>query len=217
MALCDGERIIARQSASGGPAANARLTPFLQTILADSGLTPVELDGLAVTVGPGAFTGLRVGLAFVKGLAMAIGKPVVPLSSLELLAMNAQGSQLPVCAMYDARKSEVYAAVYDCRAGLKPVIAETVADPAAFLGNITTKTLFIGDGAVRYGELIKQQLGDLAVFADPAMNVPQAAAGVTLALAGMKAGKALSPAALLPSYLRLPEAELARAARIASL
>lgn len=211
MALSDGERVIASQGADGGPSTAARLNPFLQSLFAESGITPAELDALAVTVGPGSFTGLRVGMAFVKGLAMAIGSVVVPLSSLELLVMNASGSAIPVCAMYDARKGEVYAAVYDCSGIVKSVIPEMVVHPAALIEKITTRTLFIGDGAVRYRDLIEQKLGGLALFADPEMNKPKASSGVMLALGGLASGKALQPAALLPRYLRLPEAEIARA------
>ena len=212
MALCDAERVIAARSADGGASTTARLTPYLQALFAESGIVPAELDALAVTVGPGSFTGLRVGMAFVKGLAMALDRSVVPLSSLELLAMNAKENAMPVCAMYDARKSEVYAAVYDFRGSMHMIVPETVIAPAAFIEKITARTLFIGDGAVRYRDLIEQQLGRLAVFGEQAMNEPHAAAGVRLALAGLAAGQALPPAALLPRYLRLPEAEIARAA-----
>ena len=212
MALSDGERVIASRSADGGPSTAARLNPFLQSLFAESLMAPAELDALAVTVGPGSFTGLRVGMSFVKGLAMALGRLVVPLSSLELLAMNARGNAIPVCSMYDARKGEVYAAVYDCSGNVKNIIPEMVAHPATLLENITARTLFIGDGAVRYRDLIEQQLGDLALFADPEMNEPKASGGVILALSGLNSGQALQPAALLPRYLRLPEAEIARAA-----
>ncbi|NJD90047.1 MAG: tRNA (adenosine(37)-N6)-threonylcarbamoyltransferase complex dimerization subunit type 1 TsaB [Geobacter sp.] len=212
MALCDGETVLAARSAIGGPSTAARLNPFMKSLLAETGIVPAALDALAVTIGPGSFTGLRVGMAFVKGIALAIDRPVVPLSSLELLAMNARGSALPVCTMYDARKGEVYAAVYDCNGTLQSIVPETVVPPQSFLESITTRALFIGDGAVRYRELIEQQLGELAVFAEPPLNEPQAAAGVVLALAGLASGKALQPAALLPRYLRLPEAEIARAA-----
>lgn len=212
MALCDGARVIASRSANGGATTAARLTPFLQSLFAESGIAPAQLDALAVTVGPGSFTGLRVGMAFVKGLAMALGRAVVPLSSLELLALNADGSAIPVCPMYDARKSEVYAAVYDCSGAMQSIISETVTNPATFIEKITTRTLFIGDGAVRYRDLIEERLGELAEFADPVQNEPQASAGVSLALAGFASGRALQPAALLPRYLRLPEAEIARAA-----
>ena len=212
MALSDGNSVIAARSADGGPSTAARLNPFLQSLFAESAFGPAELDALAVTVGPGSFTGLRVGMAFVKGLAMALGKPVVPLSSLELLAMNAGGSNIPVCSMYDARKGEVYAAVYDCSGDVQSIIPEIVGHPAAVIENIAARTLFIGDGAVRYRDLIEQQLGDLARFAEPEMNEPKASSGVMLALKGLASGKALQPAALLPRYLRLPEAEIARAA-----
>jgi tRNA threonylcarbamoyladenosine biosynthesis protein TsaB len=168
------------------------------------------MDGFAVTVGPGAFTGLRVGIALVKGLALATGKPAVPLSSLALLAMNAMGSAIPVCPLFDARKGEVYGALYDFAAGAGPVVAEIAADPAAFLARLEGRALFLGDGAVRYHDLIVEIMGDRAQFADPALQHPRASAGIVLAQNAFASGLAVPPARLLPRYLRLSEAELSR-------
>lgn len=206
MAVSAGERILATESGAGGQATAARLGPAVERVIQASGISLKELDGFSVTIGPGAFTGIRVGIALVKGLAYATSKPVAPLSSLELLAMNAAASPLPVCPLFDARKAEVYAALYSH--GGETLIPEMAIDPAALLEKLAGPTLFLGDGALRYRELIVEKLGDRAVFAEAHCHHPVAAAGVTLALREFAAGNALSAAEILPRYLRLSEAEL---------
>lgn len=210
MALADNGTLLAEESGVAGPSSAARLAPALAGLFAVAGLAPADMDAFAVTSGPGAFTGLRVGIALVKGLAMATGKPVIPLPSLGLLAMNAAESPLPVCPLFDARKGEVYGALYDFTVGPGPVIPQTVADPAAFLARLSGRVLFLGDGAVRYWPLIEELMGARATFADPSLNAPRAGAGIGLALTAFSAGLAVSPAHLLPTYLRLSEAELSR-------
>lgn len=208
VAICAGDQLLGEASGGAGKETAARLVPAVQQLFTDCGLTPAELDGYAVTIGPGAFTGLRVGLAFIKGLAYATGRPVVGLSSLELLAMNAAKSSIPVCPLFDARKSEVYGGLY--RFGSEPatLIADMVSPPQQFFDMITGHTLFLGDGASRYQELIIECLGSHALFAEPLLNNPAASAGITLALQAFANGKTIEPAALLPCYLRLSEAEM---------
>lgn len=210
MAIADGSRILAEESGSAGHSSAARIAPAIAGLFTAAGLAPAEMDGFSVTVGPGAFTGLRVGIALVKGLAMATGKPVVPLSSLGLLAMNVQGSDVPICPLFDARKGEVYGALYDFATGPEPVIAETAADPAAFLRLLEGRVLFLGDGALRYRELIGEIMGERGAFAADELHTPRASAGIPLALELFAAGKALPPGRVLPRYLRLSEAELSR-------
>jgi len=210
MALADGPRILAEESGIAGPSSAARLAPAIAGLFAAAGLAPADMDCFAVTVGPGAFTGLRVGIALVKGLAYATAKPVIPLSSLALLAMNARQSPIPVCPLFDARKGEVYAALYDFATGAEPVVAETAADPAAFLRRLEGRALFLGDGALRYRELIEEIVGERAEYADSSINNPRAAAGIALAKNIFSVGGAIPPAQLLPRYLRLSEAELSR-------
>jgi len=209
MALADGTRILAEESGVAGPSSAARLAPAIAGLFTAAGMTPADMDCFAVSVGPGAFTGLRVGIALVKGLAYATGKPVIPLSSLALLAMNARGSDIPVCPLFDARKGEVYGALYDFASGAEPVIAEEAADPTTFLRRLEGRALFLGDGAVRYGALIRETMGERAVFAGPELQNPRAAAGIQLAM-DLFAASAVPPAQVLPHYLRLSEAELSR-------
>lgn len=208
MAISSNGHLLAEESGVAGPSTAARLAPALSGLFDTAGLTPADMDAFAVTVGPGAFTGLRVGISLVKGLSIATGKPAVPLSSLALLAMNASGSEIPVCPLFDARKGEVYGALYDFSAGTRPVIAETAADPTAFLSALSGRVLFLGDGASRYRPLIEEVMGERAGFAPPELNNPRAAAGIGLATDIVTSGGAVPPAGLLPRYLRLSEAEL---------
>lgn len=210
MALADGTRIIAEESGVAGPSSAARLAPAIAGLFTAAGMAPADMDCFAVSIGPGAFTGLRVGIALVKGLAYATGKPVIPLSSLSLLAMNARGSDIPVCPLFDARKGEVYGALYDFASGAEPVIAEVAADPTTFLRRLEGRVLFLGDGAVRYGALIRETMGDRAIIAGAELHNPRAAAGILLARDIFSVGGAIPPAQLLPRYLRLSEAELSR-------
>jgi tRNA threonylcarbamoyladenosine biosynthesis protein TsaB len=210
VAIAAGNRLLGEASGEAGQLTAARLVPAVQNLFTDCGLAPAELDGFAVTIGPGSFTGLRVGIAFIKGLAYATAKPVVGLSSLALLAMNARESTIPVCPLFDARRSEVYGGLYRFANGLETIIDDSVKPPERFFGGIPGEALFLGDGAVRYQEMIVEILGNKALFADRRLNYPAAAAGIPLALKAFADSKAVPPDALLPRYLRLSEAELNR-------
>lgn len=208
IALSDDENVIAELSGDAGPATSAKIPGHIQSLLKQASLEITDLHAFAVTVGPGSFTGVRVGIALVKGLAYSTGKPVIPLSSLELLALNAKDSVLPVCAMFDARRSEVYTALYRFDNGMQLVRSEMAIAPAQLLEQLAGPTLFIGDGALRYRDLIVEQYGSNAHFAEGHLHQPQASAGAALALSRFNSGKTVSSLELAPSYLRLSEAEL---------
>jgi tRNA threonylcarbamoyladenosine biosynthesis protein TsaB len=209
LAVTAGERILAQETGAAGHATAGRLGPAVEKVMLGSGIAVAELDGFAVTVGPGAFTGIRVGISLVKGLAYSTGKPVAMLSSLELLAMNVVDSSLPVCPMFDARKGEVYAALFHAGGGMN-LLPEMAIDPGALLEKISGPALFLGDGALRYRSIIAGQLGRRALFAEPGLDQPLASAGVRLALREFASGSDVSSAEILPRYLRLSEAELSR-------
>jgi tRNA threonylcarbamoyladenosine biosynthesis protein TsaB len=183
----------------------------MERLMADCGVAMDALDGFGVVHGPGAFTGLRVGIAAVKGLALATGKPVAGFSSLAMLAMNIPLAELPVCPLYDARKNEVYAGLYSMRSGFpESVRLDAVVAPEALAGWITEPTILLGDGALRYREQLTELLGDLAIFAPLNCHLPRASNGAIIARAALQRGASISPAGLLPVYLRLSEAEIAR-------
>ncbi len=195
---------------------SASLMSSLDITLRSAGITADRLDALGVTLGPGSFTGLRVGIAAAKGLSLATGIPVAGFSSLAMLAMNLPHARLPVCPMLDARKSEVYGALYRCGDLPEAIIEDTVAKPSVLLEKIQEETLFLGSGAIRYRDLIVEILGARAHFAPAVCHQPRASAGALLA-ADLLAKRQVIPARdLAPVYLRLSEAELARKAQESS-
>jgi tRNA threonylcarbamoyladenosine biosynthesis protein TsaB len=183
----------------------------VQWLLAEAGLTVDQLDAFGAVIGPGSFTGLRVGVATVKGLAYAAGKPVVAVSSLATLAVQVPGARCPVCALIDARKKEVYAGLFACReVGPELLSRERVLSPEKLLTGLSGEVLFVGSGAVLYQSLIRHRLGNQALFAPWPLHVPRASSAAMLALAGLRAGRGVSPQELMPCYIRPSEAELMR-------
>jgi tRNA threonylcarbamoyladenosine biosynthesis protein TsaB len=185
-----------------------------------------EIDVLAVAAGPGSFTGLRVGIAAIQGLAMATGKKIVPVSALDALAAagadlsrEAGGLQAeaPVAAWMDAQRGEVFAALYHAD-GESAIHAPTSLSPDRTLEAwgridgplrfINGPLRFIGDGAARYESVIRDRLGSAAMIVPPPLL-----AGVIGRLAAARPERAVLPHAVVPIYIRRSDAELARARR----
>ena len=204
----DGE-LIAEYLVNQGGTLTSRILSCVDTVLRGVGLTMNDLDGFGVALGPGSFTGLRVGIATVKGLALAAEKPVAGFSSLAMLAMNLPWASHPVCPMFDARKKEVYAGFYECRDLPRPLSPDCVLPPEAFLDRVDGPIIFVGEGAARYRDVIISRLGDSALFAPSTVNFPRASAGAVLTAAAFDRGETVPPELLLPVYIRPSEAELA--------
>jgi len=188
----------------------ALLMPELQRLLTGCTVKPDQIDLFACAAGPGSFTGVRTGIAATQGLALAAEKPCVALSTLAILAMNLPYAIHQVCPMLDARKNEVYTGLYQVTNLPSVIYPDCVTSPADFLQKITRPAIFIGDGALRYRGLIEETLGDNAFFALPTHHVPRPSAGCLLAEAAHIQGYSAIPEQLLPTYLRLSEAELSR-------
>jgi tRNA threonylcarbamoyladenosine biosynthesis protein TsaB len=211
VSLTDGERLLGEYLLTGGKGVSSRLFDAIERLMTDCGVAMNELDGFGVSQGPGAFTGLRVGIGAVKGLAIATGKPVAGFSSLAMLAMNLPLVDLPVCTLYDARRNEVYAGLYSCSRSLPESLRpDAVIPPEALTEWITGPTILVGDGAVRYRNQLVELLGDHAIFAPPITNIPRASNGAMIACFALQSGNSGSAADLLPVYLRLSEAEIGR-------
>jgi tRNA threonylcarbamoyladenosine biosynthesis protein TsaB len=206
----DGQTVAASLLNAPGKHQNAWLLPELERLLAACGLDLAQIDLFACASGPGSFTGVRTGVATIQGLALAHAKPCVGISSLALLAMQLPYAQHPVCPLLDARKNEVYAGLYSCRPLPTPLQDDCTLPPAEFLKQLSGPVIFLGDGAIRYRQLIDELLGDKALFAPPSHAIPLACHGAPLAEAAFRNGQALSAEQLLPSYLRLSEAEISR-------
>jgi tRNA threonylcarbamoyladenosine biosynthesis protein TsaB len=185
------------------------LIPAIDEVLNRTGVVIEEIDAFAAVVGPGAFTGLRVGVSTIKGLAQATGKPVIPVSSLKALAVQAPDAGLPVCAMLDARKGEVYSAIFQRRSGLlEQIVSEQVTSPDIVLDSISGNTVFIGDGCRAYRTLIIRKCAEQARFVSWAANPLRASSAAMLAHELYRNDEVLSALELVPVYIRLSDAEL---------
>lgn len=186
-----------------------RLLVTVRQLLADTGTTLGQVDAFGVVLGPGSFTGLRVGVATVKGLALGAERPVVGVSSLQTLALQLPCSRHPLCALLDARKQEVYAGLYGWEGGRPaPLRPEAVLPPEALLDTLEGEIVFVGDGAAVYRTLIARRLGARAHFAPWPLQPPRASLAACLALDALRRGETILPALLAPRYLRPSEAEL---------
>ena len=210
VAISRGEHLLGEVLLETGANHTDRLLQTIHQLLADLGLGVGEMDAFGVVLGPGSFTGLRVGIATVKGLALATGRPAAGVSSLATLAAGLPFVRFPVCALLDARKKEVYAGLFDCRHGRpQPLEAEVAVPPERLLARLTADTVFVGNGAEVYRTLIIRHLGPHAHFAPWPLVAPRAALAALLVLDRLRAGEGGGGEALLPRYLRLAEAELA--------
>ena len=186
------------------------LMEIISDILSAAGMRTTDIDGLAVTIGPGSFTGLRIGLATVKGLALARGKPIAGISTLDALVAPVIKKTGQICAMLDARRGEVYTALYRFGAsGLIPDGPARAASPEQALAGISGPVLFVGDGALAYKDRIVAELGDNACFAEPGQHVIRASAVGKLGMEQIIAGKSFDAFTLVPLYLRRSDAEKA--------
>lgn len=200
---------------------DSRLPGDLIALLENARIALTDIDLYAVATGPGSFTGLRIGIATMQGLAFAAGKPLIGVSGFDALArissrdavkafQQTQRNAPPAVATWvDAWRGDVFAARYQHDVPMDPA---TVEKPAALLARIAEPTVFIGDAVPVYADLIRRTLGDRAMLSDPPAP-PLAATIAQLATRTRQAGAHPAPDDIRPLYIRRPDAELARDAR----
>ncbi len=222
VALVENGRVVDERRGDGTRTHAERLPREALDLVSAHALAPRDLDLFAVASGPGSFTGLRIGIATLQGLAFVTGRPMIGISLLDALA-HAAAVELPagalVGAWVDAHRYEVFAALYRVGNGapftperVEPLEPPSVGHPAAILERWRDAGLpetFIGDGAALYAELIEDGAGAAAVYDAPLL------AGMVGQLGAVRAalGEAGSPAAIRPLYVRRPDAELERERR----
>lgn len=191
---------------------SVKLLPMIKAALADVGLTPASLDGIAVSSGPGSFTGLRIGMSTAKTLAQVWNLKIVGVPTLEVLAFPLAGHSNLVCPILNARKNELYVAVYDCSGQLPSCFVGPAAVRAekllSFLSSFQPPFTFLGDGVPVYKQLLMDGFGSRAFFAHQAVAFPRGAAVAELGMRRLEEGCGTDPLLLLPEYVRLSEAEL---------
>ena len=213
VALAEGTRLVAQEQHGAAGTHSERLLASIEHVLAVVRWQCSEIEGIAVAIGPGSFTGLRIGLATAKGLAIATGIPVAGASSLASLALNGRGFSGTVVPLIDARRGELYAAAWtvDAVGTMKALLPECVASPADVvrkLKKIKGALLLVGDGALVYADALCDGLGRRAQVAGGTQLWPQAINLAELTHEHLASAKSDGVAELLPNYIRRSDAEI---------
>lgn len=188
-----------------------RLLPAVDRALGEARVSLEALGGIAVSIGPGSFTGLRIGLSTAKGLAYATGLPLVGVSTLEAMAWALPAARWQICPVLDARKQEVYAALFRHEpAGLRRIADDAAMAPDDLCRRIRHPTLFLGDGLATYGALFRERLGARMLLPPLASRGARPACVAELGRQRLLRGERDLVESLVPRYLRPSEAELRR-------
>lgn len=212
IAVVDENRVLAEMTTNQNKNHSVRLMDCISLLLDETNTAPEELAGIAVAKGPGSYTGVRIGVATAKSMAWSLGIPVVGVSSLQAVAMNALGFSGGIIPLFDARRGQVYTGFYRTE-GLRTV-AEHMDERIILLrewlpmvrehaGDLPL--LFLGDDVALHRNVIEETLGEQAVFSLPSSNHPRAAHIGLLALERIRAGGGAHE--LVPEYLQVAEAE----------
>lgn len=198
-------KVISLFSTNSGLTHSRTLLPMIDSALKNSETDLSDIDLFVCSVGPGSFTGVRIGVATIKGLADGLGKKCLPVSTLKALAYNLQSCQCIACAVMDARRNQVYTACFDIE---NSVVTRLTDDEAMEIDELGEKlkaykkqVIFVGDGA----ELCHKALG--YSIASPTVRYQNSASAAFAALDGFSEEKCIEPNELMPKYLRLPQAE----------
>ena len=212
IALVEGPLLKAQNILDISATHNQRLLPGIERILTDAGWSLDDLDGFAVSLGPGSFTGLRIGLSIVKGLAWATGKPLAGIPTLDALAANVSFVPYKICSILDARKGEIYTALYrQGDEGIPQRLTSYMAiKPEELVALISETTVLVGDGLLSHGDYLKRELGNRLVLAPPHLSVIHASSVAWLGWHKLQSGESEDVSSCTPLYVRPSEAELKR-------
>lgn len=216
VALCEGETLIAQSFQNTGLTHSQTLLPMAQALLSGCGLSLSDIELLGVSAGPGSFTGLRIGVAALKGLAWAKDLPCAACSTLESMAWNAMGLTGEICAVMDARRAQVYNARFQSDG---ETVTRLCADRALSLEELATELKevkstpwLVGDGAQLCADYLRQA-GIPSRLAPPNLRLQSAWGVGRVSFEQWKKGETTTGAHLVPNYLRLSQAERERLER----
>jgi tRNA threonylcarbamoyladenosine biosynthesis protein TsaB len=212
VALLRGSELVAERRAPAHRPGSETLLPAIDALLRRAGCAPGALEAFAVCAGPGSFTGLRVGIATVKGLAFGSDVPVAAVGTLAALALRAPRTRDPIVALLDARRDEVYAAGF-ARDGdaLRPgELPEGLYGAEALAARLPARCVLVGDGVPVCGEAIRAALGPGVRCVPPPRGRVRARDVGLLGLRLLARGEGVVAAELVPRYVRRAEAEVRR-------
>ena len=205
--LTDGKVVTTKSQAVEGSHA-VSLLPLIEAVLQEAGCATRDLDAVAVSRGPGSFTGLRVGLSVAKGLAYATGVRVIGVPTLEALARTVTDHRGVVCALLDARKGELYAACFEPSATIpRRLTPDMLVTPASLVERLPTPCVILGDAVETYGEFLQARLGSRVTLLPYDSHGPCGGVVATMGWERLRAGPGDDLTPLEPVYIRSSEAE----------
>jgi tRNA threonylcarbamoyladenosine biosynthesis protein TsaB len=212
VAILEDDLVLAKHDQDTGGAHGALLLPTIDQLLTQTGLQLTELNGLACSIGPGSFTGIRVGVATCLGLRAATNLPLVVVPTMEAMAWNVKGTTLPICPVLKSRRGEVYWVIFRWAPSggrLDRVLAERVGAPRALARSLTENTLVFGEGWSSMELEIRMGLSP-SIAISPGPEEAAKPSAVSVALLGMQRlqqGR-IAGAQVTPLYVQRAEAEL---------
>lgn len=215
-ALATEDAVLAEYTTNYKKTHSQTLLPMIDEIVKMTETELITLDAIAVTAGPGSFTGLRIGSATAKGLGQALNKPLIAVPTTEALAWNFCGSEAVICPLMDARRSQVYTGLYrwnkeneamDCLFEQEAMAVEAIIAEVNRLGQ---PVIYLGDGADAYRAVLAEKTEVAFSFAPVHMSKQRAASLAACAFVYAKEGKLVSSAEFVPTYLRKSQAERER-------
>lgn len=217
VALLKDDILIAEYTVNFKKTHSQTLLPMLDEIVTMTGISLDVMEAIAVSAGPGSFTGLRIGSATGKGLGLALKKPLISVPTIDAMAYQLYGCASLVCPIMDARREQVYTGIYNNRDAftvVKESCAMDIKDLIAQLNAGGERVIFLGDGVPAYKDSIKELMKVPFEFAPPHLNRQRAGAVAALGMHLFKEGKTVTAAEHAPEYLRKPQAEREREAAL---
>jgi len=208
--LIDDEQVLSDTLLNIPVTHSERLLGAIEFSLREARCSIEDVEGWAISLGPGSFTGLRIGVSTVKGLAFATGKPVAGMGTLDVLASQVSPTPYLICPILDARKKEVYSAFYRYGEGgvLLRQSEDQVLRPEDLVKRINGQTILIGDGVRTYRDLLLRSLPSLAIFPAAPLHIPHGSMVAKLGFELLKKGDHLNVSTFSPIYIRPSEAEV---------
>ncbi len=209
VALLENQSVSSQILTDPKPSYSNHLLALVDRVLSEAGQSISTVDGFALTIGPGSFTGLRVGMSLIKGFVLALEKPFVGVGTLEALATTVETPELPVCAVLDARKKEVYAGIFEWKDGSwNQTSQDAVIAPEELAAQIHQPTCFVGSGIEPYGPLWRDLLGDRFIDGTALQKESMAARAARIAAERFERDHSFDLNTMKIEYLRKSEAEI---------
>jgi len=197
VAIVEGSQVLAEFEGSGSLRHSQDLIPTIESLLKKTKLTLNDLDGFAISIGPGSFTGLRIGVSTIKALNIVTNKPIAAVPTMDIIAYNIKNNPGDICVIIDAKKNKVYSCIY--KHDNEKLVKKTdylLITPDELLKKISRPTTFIGDGIALYKDkLLTMRFGEEALW------VPKASVVAKLGIEKLKNNETVSGDELVPMYL----------------